>query len=112
MSSMHRWRRCTASAEAIARLPQQEEGDAAKKGTAAHEELERVLVSGAEVDPDHASAYGVALAVAYLRGLPAGQTWIEERVRLTDDIWGRTDVLHWDEAGATLNSAGSQGWLR
>jgi hypothetical protein len=100
-SSAHRWTVCTASAQAIAALPQQEEGDAAKKGTAAHEELERCL-AGAEPDSDHASAYAVALALAYLRGLPPGKMWVEQRVHLTDQIWGRCDVAHWDAPSETL----------
>jgi hypothetical protein len=33
---------CTASAEAIARLPEQEEGEEAAEGTAAHDEIERL----------------------------------------------------------------------
>lgn len=92
-SSAHRWTVCTASAQAIATLGEQEEGDAAKKGTAAHSELERIL-GGAAPDPDHASAYAVALAVAYVKGLPEGRTWIEQRVSLTEQIWGRLDVGH------------------
>lgn len=100
-SSAHRWTVCTASATAISRLGEQEEGEAAKKGTAAHSELERVL-GGGEPDSDHASAYAVALAVAFLRGLPPGKTWVEQRVFLTDQIWGRLDVGHWHEEEATL----------
>lgn len=100
-SSAHRWVECTASASAIAQLGEQEEGEAAKKGTAAHTELERVL-GGAEADPDHVSAYAVALAVAFAKGLPAGRLWIEQRVSLTDQIWGRLDVGHFFEEEATL----------
>lgn len=93
-SSAKRWTVCTASAEAIARLGEQEEGEAAKKGTAAHSELERCLENGCEPDPDHPSAYAVALALAYLRGLPDGKMWVEQRVSLTEQIWGRLDVGH------------------
>jgi Protein of unknown function (DUF2800) len=100
-SSAHRWTVCTASAEAIGRLGEQEEGDAAKKGTAAHSELESVL-GGNAPDPNHASAYAVALAVAYVKGLPPGTLWIEQRVSLTEQIWGRLDVGHWFEQEATL----------
>lgn len=98
-SSAHRWTVCTASAFAIGQLGEQEEGDAAKKGTAAHSELERVL-GGAAADPDHESAYAVALAVAFTKGLPPGRTWIEQRVSLTEQIWGRLDVGHFE--GDTL----------
>jgi hypothetical protein len=100
-SSAHRWTECTASAEAIAALGEREEGEAAKKGTAAHSELERVL-GGAEADPDHESAYAVALAVAYLNGLPAGRRWVEQRVALTDQIWGRLDVGDYFEPDETV----------
>lgn len=100
-SSAHRWTQCTASASAIAALGEQEEGDAAKKGTAAHEELERVL-GGGKADPDHPSSYAVALAMAYIAGLPTGEMWVEQRVRLSDQIWGRCDVAHWEEATETL----------
>lgn len=100
-SSAHRWTVCTASAEAIAALGEQEEGDAAKKGTAAHEELERVL-GGGEADSDHDSAYGIALAVNFIKKLPPGETWVEQRVALTNQIWGRLDFGHWYADGATL----------
>lgn len=100
-SSAHRWTVCTASAAAISTLGEQEEGAAAKKGTAAHEELERVL-GGGEPDADHASSYAVALAIAYIAGLPKGEMWVEERVRLSDQIWGRCDVAHWHAESETL----------
>jgi hypothetical protein len=100
-SSAHRWTVCTASAEAISRLPEQEEGEEAKEGTEAHEELERVL-GGGEIDPEHESAFAVALAVSYVKQLPPGQMWIEQRVALTDQIWGRCDVAHWDDTTGVL----------
>lgn len=100
-SSAHRWTECTASATAISQLGEQEEGEAAKKGTAAHTELEHVLGGGA-ADPDHPSAYAVALVVDYIKRLPAGRTWIEQRVFLTENIWGRLDVGHWHPESATL----------
>lgn len=109
-SSAHRWTVCTASAEAIARLPEQEEGEEAAEGTAAHEEIERIMGPWAEtngaaslhhdVDPDHPAAYGVALVLSFCRQLPPGRLWIEQRVALTNEIWGRCDVAHWqDDAG-------------
>lgn len=116
-SSAHRWTVCTASAEAIARLPEQEEGEEAAKGTAAHEEIERCLSATAHftngmrplpVNPDHPSAYGVALIIDYVKKLWAatsptgGKLWIEQRVALTDQIWGRCDVAHWDDAASVL----------
>lgn len=101
-SSAHRWTACTASAEAIATLPEQEEGDEAAEGTRAHDELERVLASGGEPNPDHPAAYAVALAVDYVRKLPPGQLWIEQRVFLTPQIWGRCDVAHWEESSGIL----------
>jgi hypothetical protein len=100
-SSAHRWTVCTASAQAIAALGEQEEGDAAKKGTAAHEELERCLAGG-EPDEDHVSAYAVALAISYIKQLPPGQMWVEQRVFLTEQIWGRCDVAHWHAESETL----------
>ena len=60
-SSAHRWTVCTASAEAITKLPEQESSEAAEEGTEAHSELERVLNGGAP-DKEHPGAYGVALA--------------------------------------------------
>lgn len=100
-SSAHRWMHCTASAEAIAQLPEQESGEAAIAGTEAHEELERVL-SGDEPNFDHPGAYIVALVVNYVKQLPPGKMWIEQRVALTEQIWGRCDVSHWDETTGTL----------
>jgi hypothetical protein len=110
-SSAHRWAEeggCSASAEAIAALGEQEEGEEAAEGTRAHDEIERCM-SGEmddptwlDIDPDHPAAYGVALVLDYCRKLPPGQFWVEQRVRLTDQIWGRCDVAHWDAASAVL----------
>lgn len=118
-SAAHRWAMedgCTASAEAIAHLGEQEEGEEAIEGTRAHDEIERVLgsLNGAEyaggdwlalvneIDLDHPAAYGVALVVDYVKKLPYGKLWIEQRVRLTDEIWGRCDVAHWSPSTRTL----------
>jgi hypothetical protein len=96
---------CTASAEAIAALGEQEEGEEAAKGTAAHEEIERCLSDPAQplpVNPAHPAAYGVALVLDFVRQLPSGRLWVEQRVKLTDRIWGRCDIAHWDDAAAVL----------
>lgn len=98
-SSAKRWINCTASAEAIAKLPEPEEGEAAAEGTAAHTELERVLNGGAP-DPDHPAAYIVALTIDFVRQLPPGKLYVEQRVELTPHIWGRCDIAHFD--GETL----------
>lgn len=119
-SSGHVWASetgCTASATAIAalrRVVPEEEREEAVAGTAAHDELERCigsldgeLVDPATMpiqdpDPDHPAAFGVALMISYIRKLPPGRMWVEQRVRLTDDIWGRADIQHWHEETATL----------
>jgi hypothetical protein len=116
-SSGKRWAKedgCTASATAIAALGPREEGEEAKKGTEAHNELERCLgpLNGEFVDPatmpinpvdeTHPSAYGVALMLSYIRQLPPGRMWVEQRVHLTAEIWGRVDIQHWHEETATL----------
>ena len=113
-SSAKRWMACTASATAIAQLGEQEEGEEAAEGTRAHDEIERCLghLNGKQypvpdatphpVDPEHPAAYGVGLVLDYVRQLPTGTLWIEQRVRLTDDIWGRCDVAHWHAESATL----------
>lgn len=106
-SSAHRWTVCTASAEAIGRLPEQESGDAAIAGTEAHDELEKVLKGGA-ADPDHAAAYGVALFANYvqqLRDTTPGNEWIEQRVALTGQIWGRLDYGHWSPLDSIVTIA-------
>lgn len=104
-SSAHRWSVCTASAHAISHLPEQNEGEEAAEGTAAHDEIERCLGSEPDwspVNPDHPAAYGVSLLLDYVRQLPAGRLWVEQRVTLTPAIWGRCDVAHWHEESATL----------
>jgi hypothetical protein len=105
---------CTAAPFAIAQLPPEEEGDAARAGTEAHEEIERCFgkLNGEfvdpattpikPVDPDHPAAYGIALMISYIRQLPPGRLWIERPVELTKDIYGTPDVRHWDEATRTL----------
>ncbi len=101
-SSAHRWSVCTASAEAIAAIGEQEEGEEAAEGTRAHDEIERCFMRESAVNPDHPAAYGVALVLDYVRQLPPGKLWIEQRVRLTDQIWGRCDVAHWHEESRVL----------
>lgn len=115
-SSAHRWLLCTASASAIAALPPAEEGEEAAKGTRAHDEIERILGHLSEtiaapvdieravtkLDPAHPSAYGIALVLDFVRQLPEGTLWVEQRVRLTDEIWGRCDVGHWDDSTSVL----------
>jgi hypothetical protein len=54
------------------------------------------------INLDHPAAYGIALVLAYIRGLPPGRLWIEQRVTLTPQIWGRCDVAHWHADSATL----------
>lgn len=116
-SSAHRWTVCTASASAISAMENvmpPEEREEAADGQAAHDELERCVgaLNGEFVDPatmpikpvdsDHPAAYGVALMIAYIRNLPPGRMWIEQRVHLTEHIWGRADIQHWHEESATL----------
>lgn len=119
-SSGHVWASehgCTASATAIAamrRVVPEEEREEAAAGTAAHDELERCIgsLNGEmvdpatmpilEPDPDHPAAFGVALMIAFIRKLPPGRMWVEQRVILTKDIWGRSDIQHWHEESATL----------
>jgi hypothetical protein len=88
-------------------LPEQEEGEEAAEGTAAHEELERVL-KGEKADPDHPAAYGVALFTDFVRQLRTrtpGQEWIETRVALTSQIWGRLDYGHWSPLDSVVTIA-------
>ncbi|WP_448043744.1 DUF2800 domain-containing protein [Bradyrhizobium liaoningense] len=120
MSSGGRWAKeggCTASAEAIAMLPPQESGEEAEEGTAAHTELERRLgkLNGefvypatmpiADVDPEHPAAYAVAMMIAFIRKLPPGRMWVEQRVALSDQIWGTSDIQHWQEETGILTTA-------
>lgn len=113
-SSAHRWTVCTASAEAIAALPDPDESEEAAEGTRAHDEIERCLghlndrvadpleIGAIACDLEHPAAYGISLMFAYLRGLPAGRLWIEQRVVLTPQIWGRCDVAHYGDKTLTI----------
>src|SRR5260370_286620 len=103
-SAAHRWAMedgCTASAEAIAHLGEQEEREEALAGTEAHDEIERILgqFNGTIAEPaaireaalrlidlDHPAAYGIALTLDYVAKLPRGRVWIEQRGRLTNEI--------------------------
>lgn len=116
-SSAKRWTKCTASASAIqiAGISLDLSDGADEDGTEAHNEMERCLgalngrtVAAGDfvaltkpVNPEHKAAFGVALAVDYTRHLVQGATggsvlYIEQRVRLTDQIWGKPDITHWD----------------
>ena len=124
MSSMFRWgaeNGCSASAMAIAameRVVPQEDSEASEDGTIAHDEIDRVLGPLNEgksfdqvgsVDEEHPAAFGIARFVDYARKLdaafPGGCFFIEQRVRLTDDIWGRLDLGHWHTPSATVTIA-------
>ena len=107
------WTVCTAQAEAVAHLPEQDENEAAQVGTAAHEEIERVLGPYESkpldlaamldtLDSKHDAAYGIAMLLKYVNGLPPGRLWVEKRVTLTKDILGRCDVAHHDPASEVL----------
>jgi hypothetical protein len=115
--SMTRWSKengCTAAPFAIAQLPPQEESEASRAGTEAHEEIERCFgkldgqfvtpssMTIQPIDPDHPAAYGIALMISYIRQLPPGRLWIEKHVQLTKDIYGTPDVRHWEEDTGTL----------
>lgn len=105
------WTICTAQPEAMAalrRVVPEEENEAAEAGTVGHDELERRIgtLTGEPLDPatmpilppneDHPAAFGVALFVDFVRKLPPGHMWVEQRVILTPDIWGRADFVHFD----------------
>lgn len=95
-------------------MPPQESNDAADEGTEAHKEIEMCLgpwndradtdpcVIEVYADPEHPAAYGINLVLSFVRQLPPGILWVEQRVRLTDQIWGRCDVAHWDATTAVL----------
>lgn len=108
---------CTAAPEAIAKMRRvvpDEDSEHSLAGTAAHDELERCIgkldgefvdpatMPMQAVDPDHPAAFAVALMLSYIRKLPPGQMWVEQRVILTKDIWGRADIQHWHAETATL----------
>jgi hypothetical protein len=117
-SSAYRWTRCTASAEGIANsgaaLDLAEGKD--EEGIEAHSEIERLLQPLAEeglaefrIDPEHPSILGIGLMFDYVRQLvrnhPDNRIWIEERTRLTDEIWGTPDVAYWDAEFGVLTVA-------
>lgn len=114
-SSASRWTRCTASAEGIANSGAElhlTDGED-EEGTEAHEEIARLLKPLAEyglaeffIDPEHPAFLGIGLMFDYVRQLfkrgGGQQVWIEERVRLTDEIWGTPDVIYCNEADQVL----------
>jgi hypothetical protein len=116
-SSAYRWTRCTASAEGIAnsgaKLDLTDGED--EEGTEAHEEIARLLKPLAEyglaeffIDPNHPAFVGIGLMFDFVRQLMMNrndQVWIEERTRLTDQIWGTPDVIHWSPATGMLTVA-------
>jgi len=111
-SASHRWIPCTASPEAIASLGPQERTAESKEGDEAHSELERVLNTALDeglsldlINWDHPAARGVALALDYVRQLFKHQSdvfYVEERVILTPQIWGKLDVGHWSNKTQTI----------
>jgi hypothetical protein len=117
-SSAYRWTKCTASAEGIANSGAQlflTDGED-EEGTEAHSEIERLLRPLAEyglaefvIDPDHPAFIGIGLMFDYVRQLfkrgGHQQIWIEERVALTDQIWGTPDVIYWNATEGVLTVA-------
>jgi hypothetical protein len=118
-SSAHRWTRCTASAEGIANSGAElniTDGED-EEGTEAHAEIERLLRPLAEhglaefiIDPEHPAFLGIGLMFDYVRQLvrpmsTGDRIWIEERVALTEHIWGRPDVIYWNATECVLTVA-------
>lgn len=116
-SSAERWKHCTASAFAVQQLGKQETNEYAEAGTEAHTEIERVLGIFTRTDksdkvtsycrkmmnPNHPAAYGISLFFDFVAGkLGPGDIWVEQRVHLTPEIWGRCDVAHWCHQKETL----------
>jgi Protein of unknown function (DUF2800) len=121
-SSAKRWINCTASATAISKLgivDDEDEDSPSTLGTKAHDEIDRLLgsMNGATIgggdflaiakplDPNHFAAFGIGLFYDYVRQLVTaspGVVWVEQRVFLTNDIWGRLDFAHWDEVKRIL----------
>ena len=112
-SSAKRWMNCTASAMAISKIGEQEEGEEAQVGTAAHDEIDRVLghMNGlmwsqrnciTTPNPNHPAIEGIELFLDYVSQLGVGRVWVEQRVTLTEQIWGRCDFAHWDESTGIL----------
>jgi hypothetical protein len=54
-------------------------------------------------DPDHPAAYACGHDdLVRQTSFRQGAMWIEQRVALTDQIWGRCDVAHWEESTGIL----------
>lgn len=115
-SAAHTWMRCTASAQAIGYSGKDESGDEADEGTAAHSEIDRILGALVEIRADepvleyvknvlnyeHPALIGIALFCGFVAKLPPGRIFVEQKVTLTDLIWGRCDLAHWDEVSRVL----------
>jgi hypothetical protein len=121
-SSAKRWSKCPGSAQAIAAIDDyyepEEEGEAATEGTQAHDEIDKMfkplgsrsgeadlvdisdfhnLVTPAPLD--HPAAYGLRLVYDAVKKIieQYGKVamWVEQRVHLTQAIWGRCDIAIW-----------------
>lgn len=91
-SSAARWLLCPASAILSASLPNPE-SEASAEGTRVHKLIEEAI--GGTPVPSHENetvTYGIELVLDFVRKL-GGNVLPEQKVVLSDDVWGTVDVL-------------------
>lgn len=101
-SAAHRWLEggCTAYPEAAARLPQEESGEHAERGTFVHKAIEMHL-TGELPDPyleprlEEDEAANVLSFAAFVDQFGEGKRWIEHRLMFNPEVWGTADFIHW-----------------
>jgi len=91
-SSASRWLMCPASALLAADLPNPD-SEASIEGTRVH----KLIESAIDGNPVHASepedvSYGIELVLDFVRQL-GGSVLAEQRVKVSDDVWGTVDIL-------------------
>lgn len=108
-SNASRWMGCPASTALIKTVPPQPVGQAAIDGTALHAAMEMLLLD-VDKEPDdflgatimtvtftkeHVEQLKIALDAydEFLQLIPEGELKAEDRVTLTDEAWGTTDLL-------------------
>jgi hypothetical protein len=101
-SAAERWMTCPGSVVLAKDMPQKS-SVFAEEGTQAHELAEKLLTANTfTIDADEGMLDNVMVYVDHVTSL-GGTRFVEERVRVTDNLWGTADAVVWQPSDKHLH---------
>lgn len=101
-SAAERWMTCPGSVVLSKDMPQKSSAFA-EEGTLAHELAEKLLTANSfTIDAEEGMLDNVMVYVDHVRGL-GGTLHVEERVKVTDNLWGTADAVVWQPSDKHLH---------